>query len=50
MKVIVTCLTCNKNFETTSKRVELGKGKYCSRACLYSAKRAPMKQIERYKI
>lgn len=35
--VLVNCANCSKEFETSSFKLENGRGKYCTKACLNSA-------------
>lgn len=42
--VVVACHSCGVTFNTTSKRITDGRGRYCSRACLYESRRIPREQ------
>lgn len=38
-KVLVICIKCSNEFSTTIAKQEAGRGKYCSKKCMYSDKK-----------
>lgn len=38
-KAETSCLQCGQSFVTTDTRIAAGRGKYCSKACMYAAQR-----------
>lgn len=49
MKVIKTC-ECGNSFETTQKRLDQGRGMFCSQKCKYQFRKMPKRGIGTYNL